>query len=191
VNAAPWEHIVQREVSRFGSIAGHDADDLAQEARVAVMRALSHVDEARGEAAAATYVRAAVRRALINIKRDSVTQGRMPHAGDGTPLPRALVSLATPINEDGGTIADVVRGESPDAEDEASARELVRALEAHIGRYEMAQLRAALVEGAKLARARLRTGENVDEQIERARMRAKSVLSALLADADRVDAETD
>lgn len=179
---------MQREVARFGSITGHDADDLAQEARVAVIRALAHVDETRGEAAAATYVRAAVRRALINIKRDSATQGRMPHAGDGTPLPRALVSLSLPLDDDGSTLADVVRGASPDAEDEASARELVRVLEARIGRFEMAQLRAALVEGAKLARARLRTGENVDEQIERARMRAKSVLSALLADVDdRVD----
>lgn len=187
---AEWDHIVEREVRRFGAIPGHDADDLAQEARIAVMRALPRIDAERGEGAAATYIRRAVLRTLINAKRDATTQGRAPHDTAGTRMP--VASLSAPLTPDSAlSQEDVLTDDGATTpEDEASARQLVRALAERLPRYEMEMLRATFVSGAKLARARLR-GAQVDERIEQVRMRARAILSGLLNGPDRVDGETE
>ena len=185
VNAAPWEHVVLSEVHRFGPIVGHDADDLAQEARLAVMRALSKLDAARGEGAAATYIRRAIQRALINLRRDSRTHGRAPRTSEGRLA--GVYSIDAPSSpEDVRSLVETMPADSDTPEETASMRELVRALEERLSRYEAAQLRAVFVEGAKLARARLR-GADVDARIERVRLRARAILEGLLVKSDGVE----
>jgi len=164
---------------------GHDADDLAQEARLAVMRALSKLDAARGEGAAATYIRRAIQRALINLRRDSRTHGRAPRTSEGRLA--GVYSIDAPSSpEDVRSLVETMPADSDTPEETASMRELVRALEERLSRYEAAQLRAVFVEGAKLARARLR-GADVDARIERVRLRARAILEGLLVKSDGVE----
>lgn len=157
---------------------GFGRDDLEQEARIAVAKALSLFD-ARRQNTGRAFVATAVRNKLINVKRNATTNGRAPHDARGRLLPFAP-SLDAPLPGGEETMLDRLASPEAGAEESASARELVRALDARLSKKEMALLVAAFVDGAKLGTARAR-GEHVDaSEVERVRLVARATLRRLL-----------
>ena len=190
-NFGSFDDIVSREVRRIGRVPGHDTEDLKQEARIAVVKALSRYDR---KSTGRTFIAVAVRNKLINLKRNACTNGRVPRDAHGRLA--SLHSLDTPVPGDDGeqTWLDRIADEASDAEESASARELVRALDERLSAQEMSLLVTALVEGAKIGTARAR-GERVNAgDVDRVRATARDTIARLLgqrrmltSDGHRVD----
>ncbi|MCH9836954.1 hypothetical protein K0U83_14905, partial [bacterium] len=129
--------IIRAEVARAGSIPGHDADDVRQEAAVAAARALSLVDESKAPRA---YVRTSVRNALIKLRRAAMAAKRIPHDAWGRPLPIA-----------GGDMILGVQRDETDPENRAYARELVRALRGSLDERDWGMLVSSFANGDRLS----------------------------------------
>lgn len=177
LHLSTFEDIVRREVRRIGRVPGLDRDDLCQEARIAAARALSLFD-AKRQNTGRSFVATAVRNKLINVKRNAMTNGRVPHDARGRVT--LVHSLDAQVPEHDETWLDRLSDPTPDADEGASARELVRALDARLSKNEMALLVSALVDGAKISTAKAR-GERINaDDVERVRVTARDALLRML-----------
>lgn len=174
---ASFGDILRREVRRIGRVPGHDRDDLMQEAMLAAAKALSLFD-AKRKNTGRTFVATAVRNKLINVKRNAMTNGRVPHDARGRV--QTLHALDAQVPERDETWLDRLADPAPATDDAASARELVRALDAKLGKDQMALLVGALVDGAKMGAARARGERVLAAEVERVRATARDALMRML-----------
>lgn len=163
MGAMSWvdaERIIESEVRRFiGTLPGYDRDDLRQECRMVVARALERV-QAR-HSTAKGYVRTACKNRLANLLRDSMTAGRCPHDAWGRPRPGLL------LGEEGLTTSVV----DANIENVVADRQAVRYLQMTLDPRDWQQLEEAFVDGALAARSGL--------GLEEARERALSILGRI------------
>jgi hypothetical protein len=134
-SVSDYEGIIKKEVRSVLRIPGFDLEDVEQEMRLMVHRkCIPQVNDPRKvrkfQNTGRTYVTAAVRRALMNLRRDALVKARQPYYPRGQY--GSVVSIELPVfnkHETDQTIGSRAESEFPSPERTAETMELMHHLD--------------------------------------------------------------